>query len=103
MTKRLVSLLLSLALILSACAAFAEGETRFVPGVYAGTGTGLNGELSILVSVTADKITGIQLTGTSDTYYIYPVAYEKMTERILDAQSLALTLYAARRALPTVS
>ena len=90
MTKRLVSLLLSLALILSACAAFAEGETRFVPGVYAGTGTGLNGELSVLVSVTADKITGIQLTGTSDTYYIYPVAYEKMTERILDAQSLAV-------------
>ncbi len=37
MTKRLISLLLSLALILSACAAFAEGETRFVPGVYAGT------------------------------------------------------------------
>lgn len=118
--KKIMAVLLALTMILSLNSfAFAEAaKTPMTAGTYEGTANGLNGPITVSVTVSADKIEAIEVTGQQETPGIgapltnangnegdTPVAV--LPERIVEAQSLAVdsisgatvTSYAVRNAV----
>lgn len=96
MIRKTMALLLCVLMAFSTVSGIAEEPALFVPGVYIGTGTGMHGEMTVSVVVTSQEITGIEILTTDDTYYIYPVAEQAMSERILEEQSLAVDTVSGR-------
>lgn len=90
MIRKTMALLLCVLMAFSTVSGIAEEPALFVPGGYIGTGTGMHGEMTVSVVVTSQEITGIEILTTDDTYYIYPVAEQAMSERIMEEQSLAV-------------
>ena len=117
--KKIMAVLLALTMILSLNSfAFAEAaKTPMTAGTYEGTANGLNGPVTVSVTVSADKIESIEVTAQQETPGIgaplteagnegdTPVAV--LPERIVAAQSLAVdsvsgatvTSYAVRNAV----
>lgn len=82
--KKLLSLMLTIALVLSSTCAFAQ---TFTAGTYEGVATGFGGEVKATVALSDSAITDVQLVGDGETAGIGSVALEQLPQAIIDAQS----------------
>ena len=80
--KKILSVVLSLALVLGTGAALAQA------GVYTGTAAGRNGDVTVEVTLSDDAITDIKVTDSHETDNIGTVVQEKLPQAILAAQSV---------------
>lgn len=62
----------------------------YTPGTYEGSALGHNGEVSVQVEVTADKITSIKVADNKETVGIGELALQEVSKNIVDTQSLAV-------------
>ena len=85
MIKKLLSLLLALALVLG-CA----GALAYTAGEYTATAQGNNGPVEVKVTFDADKITSVEVLSHSETPGICDPAIERLPAAIVDGQTLAL-------------
>ena len=83
--KKILSLALVLMLAL-ACLTAAMAED----GVYEATTPGHNAPITVAVTVSGDKIEKVEVTNENETIGVGKVAIERMTQRIVDEQSLAV-------------
>ncbi len=81
--KKIVTMLLTLALLSASCVALGAGYTA---GTYEATARGFGGDVKAVVTVDADKITDVALTGDQETPSIGGAALETLKEQILTAQ-----------------
>lgn len=93
--KKCVALFLSLALMttLSGCGrkpASNENALTFKEGVYNATVNAHNGELSVEVKVSKDKIEEVKITDHKETLGVADVAIEMMPQKIVEGQTLAI-------------
>lgn len=88
MKKRMISLLLALALSLSA-GALAQGYTA---GEYVGRAQGRNGEVAVRVTLSAEAITAIEVTEQQETAGIADAALAELPGEIVAAQSLGVDM-----------
>ena len=87
--KKLLSTVIALMLLFSA-SALAEAlpvETLFVPGVYEAEAQGFGGPVKVVVTVTADEITDVAITGEKETPALGGVAVSTLGQAIVDAQT----------------
>ena len=84
--KRILAILLTLALLLSNTAVFAENAI-FTAGDYEATATGNGGDVTVKVTFSADKIEAIEILSQNETVGIADGALEKVPAEILAAQS----------------
>lgn len=90
MYRKLMAVLLSMAMLLCAFGAAAEQQPLFVAGTYEGTAQGNNGPVNVTVTVSDDAITDIQIGDNDETYYVFMVVADMIPARILENQSLAV-------------
>ena len=83
--KKVMSMALVLMLALS-CLVAAVAED----GVYEATTPGHNAPITVAVTVAGDKIEKVEVTNENETIGVGKVAIERMTQRIVDEQSLAV-------------
>ena len=69
-----------------------EEQPLFTPGVYTGTAAGNNGDLSVVVTFSEDKIESVELGEHHETYYMIPTPAEKIPAAIVERQSLDVDL-----------
>ena len=80
----------SLALALAACSqtpASSAGSGKYTPGTYTGTGAGFGGDVTVEITVDANSITNVTVTGDSETPTVGGAALEELAEQIKTAQS----------------
>ena len=80
--KKLLGIMLALALLLTSTAAFAEA--------YEGAGQGNGGEIKVAVTVEDGKITDIQVVSHSETAGLSDPAFESIPAAVIANQSLAV-------------
>ena len=106
--KTLASLLLALAMVLTACAGTptettpaateaqteaateaeetpAVSENTYTDGTYTGTGTGMNGDVKVSVTVEGGKITAVEVTEQNETPGTADPALEQIPTAIVEA------------------
>ena len=83
--KRILSLVLALALALFSVGALAE--TMFVAGVYEDTAKGFGGDVTVTITVSESEITDVTIVGDAETPALGGVAIQTMPEEILKAQT----------------
>ncbi len=96
--RKVLNLLISVFLIfnLAACTSnessqdLSDEKAVYTAGTYKGIGDGRNGEIEVAVTVSDFEIESIQIVSHSETSGISDPALEKMPQRILEAQSLAV-------------
>lgn len=92
--NKVISILLVLTLLLSACSAKApsdaEAAVNLTPGTYEGTADGFGGTLKVAVTVDTDKITAIDVLEQTETPALGGAAITQLSAAILDKQSLAV-------------
>ncbi|MBQ8160810.1 MAG: FAD-dependent oxidoreductase [Clostridia bacterium] len=85
--KKLLSLLLIALLTFSAVMpALADGMT---PGTYIGTGTGMDGQIQIAVTVDESAITSIEILDDNETAGVGDTALALIAQQVLEGQTLA--------------
>lgn len=90
--KKLSTALLCTVLAL-ACGCSAEqkeepaAEGKFTPGTYTGTASGFGGEVSAELTVDANNVTSVVLTGNDETPTVGGAALETLKEQVMEAQS----------------
>ena len=94
--KKVLRICLSLLLLLSlvACSTTPDEqepqeptEDLYTPGSYTGKSSGYGGEVTATITVDANSITDVELTGNDETESIGGVALEELTQQILSAQN----------------
>jgi len=88
--KKLMSLVLALALVLTTALAFAEAlpkETLFIPGVYEAEAQGFGGPVHVSVTTGENEILDVAITGDQETPTLGGVAVATMGEAIVKAQT----------------
>ena len=83
--SKFLSLILA-ALMLIGCLNVALAEEK----VYEATTPGHNAPITVAVTVDGDKIAKVEVTNENETIGVGKVAIERMTQRIVDEQSLAV-------------
>ena len=83
--KKLVCLLLTLAMVMTMASAFA-----YQSGIYTGTGKGNNGDITVDVTFSNDAITNVQVTNHSETAGVCDAAIATIPTEIVTYQSLAV-------------
>lgn len=78
--------------LLAGCSTSNAGnnESLFNPGVYEGTGSGLNGDITAVVEVSADEIVSIEFKDHHETMGISDPAFEKLPASIIENQTVAV-------------
>lgn len=84
MMKKLLSCILTLALVLCGTGVMAEG---FTAGTYTGTAQGFGGEIAATVTLSDSEITEISVTGDGETAGIGSEAIKSLPGKMLEAQS----------------
>ena len=74
-------------MIISGCS---SGSGKFKAGKYTGTAKGKNGDVTVEVELTTDKIKSVTVTDQQETKGIADPALEKVPGEIVDKQSLAV-------------
>ena len=89
MSRRIISFLLMAALLmgLSTMTAFADG--KMTPGEYSTTVTGMKGDMTVTVTVDAEKILSIEVDSV-DTVQIVGAVIDTMVPEIIEKQSIAV-------------
>jgi len=80
--KKIVSILLTIAMLLSCVSAFA-----YTAGTYEAEAKGFGGAVKVAVTVDGDKITGVAVTGDAETPGIGTNAIEQLPAKIVEANS----------------
>ncbi|MBQ9153320.1 MAG: FMN-binding protein [Solobacterium sp.] len=62
-------------------------EGKFTPGTYTGTAAGFGGEVTAELTVDANNITAVVLTGNDETPTVGGAALETLIDQVMDAQS----------------
>ena len=70
-----------------------QGAAAFIPGTYSGTSIGRNGEMTVSVTVSEDKIEKVEITAHNETPGVADAALEKIPKDIVENQSLAVDTY----------
>lgn len=81
--KKLVSILLVMAMMLT----MASASAQYADGVYTGVGAGLMGSIEVQVSVEGGKITAVEVLAHSETPGISDPAFNAIPDAIKEAQS----------------
>lgn len=84
--KKLLSLLVFAAMLLSACAGYAAEGTLHA-GVYTATVTAMHGPMTVEVTVSEDAITGINVVDQVETPGVTDPVFEKIPAAILENQT----------------
>jgi len=87
--KRIIAMLMTALMILSACGCIAE-QNAFVPGTYEGTARGMFSDITVAVTVDENDIIDVAVKSHQDTRRIAGAAVERLPERIVEAQSFAV-------------
>ena len=87
--KKLLCLILSLALILASAAALAEAQpdALFTPGTYSGEAQGIFVPVKVMVQVSENEIGTVLVDATGETPELGGVAAEKIAMAIMNAQT----------------
>ncbi len=96
--KKLVCLLLTLAMVMTMASAFA-----YQSGIYTGTGKGNNGDITVDVTFSNDAITNVQVTNHSETAGVCDAAIATIPTEIVTYQSLAVDTVTGATTPPRVS
>ena len=93
--KKCLSLILVLAMVLcmaayGAAPVQAENANLFTPGTYTGVGAGKNGDITVEVTFSAEKIESIRIVSHTETPSLSDAALEQIPAQIVDAQSLGV-------------
>ena len=91
MTKKLISILLTIAVLLSLTAFAASGEEgngTMQPGEYSTTVSGMKGDMTVKVTVDENGITEIEVVDTVDTVQIVGAVIDNMIPEIVNHQSV---------------
>lgn len=70
-----------------------QGAAAFIPGTYSGTSIGRNGEMTVSVTVSEDKIEKVEITAHNETPGVADAALENIPKDIVENQSLAVDTY----------
>ena len=90
--KRIIGLLMALALLLGSTLALADG---FTAGTYQGKSDGRNGEIVVDVTVSDTAIESIAIVSHSETAGITDPAFERIPAQVIEHQSLDIDAIAA--------
>ena len=93
--KKYVSLILVLAMVMclaayGAAPVQAENADRFTPGTYTGVGAGKNGDITVEVTFSAEKIESIRIVSHTETPSLSDAAIEQIPAKIVESQSLGV-------------
>lgn len=93
--KKCLSLILVLAMVLcmaayGAAPVQAENANLFTPGTYTGVGAGKNGDITVEVTFSADKIERITVVSHSETPSLSDAAIANIPAQIVESQSLGV-------------
>ena len=93
--KKYLSLILVLAMVLcmaayGAAPVQAENANLFTPGTYTGVGAGKNGDITVEVTFSADKIERITVVSHSETPSLSDAAIANIPTQIVESQSLGV-------------
>ena len=93
--KKCLSLILVLAMVLcmaayGAAPVQAENANLFTPGTYTGVGAGKNGDITVEVTFSADKIERITVVSHSETPSLSDAAIANIPMQIVESQSLGV-------------
>lgn len=93
--KKYLSLILVLAMVLcmaayGAAPVQAENANLFTPGTYTGVGAGKNGDITVEVTFSAEKIERITVVSHSETPSLSDAAIANIPTQIVEAQSLGV-------------
>lgn len=93
--KKCLSLILVLAMVLcmaayGAAPVQAENANLFTPGTYTGVGAGKNGDITVEVTFSADKIERITVVSHSETPSLSDAAIANIPTQIVESQSLGV-------------
>lgn len=88
--KKLVTTLVCSLMLLSGCGTGSKSANTFKAGTYTGTGAGRNGDITVEVVLTSDKISSVTVTEQRETEGIADPALEKIPQEIVDAQGLGV-------------
>ena len=88
--KKLVTTLVCSLMLLSGCGTGSKSANTFKAGTYTGTGAGRNGDITVEVVLTSDKISSVTVIEQSETEGIADPALEKIPQEIVDAQGLGV-------------
>ena len=90
--RKLFSLLLALCLMCGILCG-AQAEAAFTPGTYTSTTIGRNGEMTIAVTVSENKIEAVEIVSHTETPGVADAALEKTPLDIVEHQSLNVDTY----------
>lgn len=90
--KKLFSLILSTAMMfsLAGCNSSSSSSTTsgtYTPGTYTGESKGFGGTVTVTLTVDANSITDVSITGDDETPTVGGAALEELTEQVKNAQS----------------
>ena len=93
--KKCLSLILVLAMVLcmaayGAAPVQAENANLFTPGTYTGVGAGKNGDITVEVTFSAEKIESIRIVSHTETPSLSDAAIEQIPVKIVESQSLGV-------------
>ena len=89
--KKVIALFLCMTLIFSLAACQTEkSSTIYKAGTYSASANGKNGPINVEVVFTDDKIESIKILGQNETSGISDEAIEKLPDKIISDQSLAV-------------
>lgn len=77
-------------LMLAMCFVVGAQAAGYTAGTYEGTAAGLNGDITVNVTVSSDAITAIEIVAQQETVGIADAALEQIPERIVASQSLGV-------------
>ena len=89
MSRRILALVLAGCLLLAAvgCGKSDSAAGVYTPGIYSASERGYGGDVTVTITVDADKITDVKVEGPGETESIGGAALETLASSILDAQS----------------
>ena len=93
--KKYLSLILVLAMVLcmaayGAAPAQATQAGTYTPGTYTGVGAGKNGDITVEVTFSAEKIESIRIVSHTETPSLSDAAIEQIPAKIVESQSLGV-------------
>ena len=88
--KKSFTALLAASLMLAGCASSAGSTANASGKTFTGSSTGMQGPVTVTLSVDGGKITNVELTEISETPSIASVAMERIPQQIVEHQTTTL-------------
>ena len=88
--KKSFTALLAASLMLAGCASSAGSTANASSKTFTGSSTGMQGPVTVTLSVDGGKITNVELTEISETPSVASVAMERIPQQIVEHQTTTL-------------